>query len=195
MEVLRLTKPLSWIGVENVRLYPMKEGPTLKQSSLKSSACQGCSALPWLTKLRSKTNVFERVWPPRDPIIHVKVIKEDWSPQIAFSGFILLCNVIYVVFFVCFFFPFCKWRYFNKSLVGLVCKICDGGWSLFASTGFVHYQMWFCFIFFLLLFHFHRGNSVSSLVILNSYFICKNYQQLLRIPLYYCSWWSWKSVV
>jgi len=35
MEVLSLAKPLSWIGVENICLYPIKEETNLKSKLLK----------------------------------------------------------------------------------------------------------------------------------------------------------------
>jgi len=41
LEVLNLAKLPSWIGVEKGHLYPIKEGPTLKPSSLKLGRCEG----------------------------------------------------------------------------------------------------------------------------------------------------------
>ena len=82
-KVSSLAKSSSWIGVVKKRVWRIKEGPPLKPSSSKLGTCRGQISLPWLTKLRFKTNVCSP---------HMRALNSKWRHNLLVSNLNLIMN-------------------------------------------------------------------------------------------------------
>ena len=78
---------LTWIGVENGCLFPIKEGPILETKLLEvyKAHVKAEILLPWLTKIRFETNIYKCV--NKFQLWHVPINSEELSFKVGPSLF------------------------------------------------------------------------------------------------------------